>query len=150
MISVCGRAALLITVLWCGVPAWADDTADALAFFKEYIARSDRFDPGLADLYADDAAIRSKRIMPDGKTQTLSFSGAQWKALIKQAMPLAKQRGDRNTFRTVSAKPDGNSVVITAERYSHLKSYSSPFALLVTKDPTGAWKISAELTETRP
>jgi hypothetical protein len=111
MTSARGRAALLIILLWCGVPAWADDTADALAFFKEYVARSDRFDPGLADLYAEDAAIRSKRLMPDGKTQTLSFSGAQWKALIQQAMPLAKQRGDRNTLPHGSERPQRSGFV---------------------------------------
>jgi hypothetical protein len=143
-------AAALLFSLGVAFAARADDTAEALAFFRDYVARADRFDPGLADLYADDAAVRSKRIMPDGKSQTLTVSGAEWKALIRQAMPIAKQRGDHNTFRNVSAKPVGKDVMVTAERYSHLKNYTSPFALLVRRDASGAWKITAEITETRP
>ena len=118
--------------------------------FKEYVNRADKFDPSLAELYADDAAIRSKRIMPNGPAQTLSFTGAQWKALIREAMPMAKQRGDRNTFSDISAKPNGKDVIITAKRFSHLKNYSSPFAQFWSKGENGAWTISAEMTETKP
>jgi hypothetical protein len=46
--------AVLLTPVLCIGPAWADDTFEALAVFKEYI---DRFDPTVADMYADDAAI---------------------------------------------------------------------------------------------
>ena len=142
--------ALTAVLLFWAVPARADDAAEVLSMFKEYVARSDRFDPGLAELYADDAAIRSKRVLPGGRTETMSLSGAQWKALIRQAMPLAKERGDRNTFRNVAAKPSGSDVIVTAERFSHLKNYASPFAQFWRKDKSGAWKIGAELTETRP
>ena len=131
--------ALAALTLAYGLPARADDTSDALAMFKEYVTRSDRFDHTVADLYADDAAIRSKRVMPGGRAETLSFSGSQWKALIRQAMPLARQRGDRNTFREVSGKPNGTDVIVTAERYSHLKGYTSWFAQVWSKDQNGTW-----------
>jgi hypothetical protein len=145
-----GAAVLLLGFLLGLVPARADDVADALAVFREYVSRSERFDPTVADLYADDAAIRTRRIMPDGTTRDLSLSGAQLKSLIRQVMPLAKERGDRNTFRNVAAKPEGRNVIVTAERYSQLKGYSSPFALLLSKDRAGNWWISAEVSETRP
>lgn len=144
----CG--AVLVLLVACGGSARADDVSDVLTAFQQYVARSASFDPSVADLYADTATIRSKRIMPDGTTPTLAISGMQWKALIRQALPLAKQRGDRNTFRNVSAKPQGKEVVITAERYSHLRAYASPFVQHWSKDQTGAWRISTEVTETRP
>jgi endonuclease YncB( thermonuclease family)/ketosteroid isomerase-like protein len=131
-------------------PVQADEVSEARAMFNEYISRSDRFDARVADLYSDDAAVRSTRIMPDGQKPVLSFTGTQWKALIRQAMPLAQQRGDRNTFQDVSAALNGKDVTVTAQRYSHLKAYTSPFAQTWSKDQTGAWKIKEEVTETRP
>jgi hypothetical protein len=148
---VASRGAMLFLILLShGAPARADDVSDVLAAFQQYVARSDKFDPSVADLYADNATIRSKRIMPDGTTPTLSLSGAQWKTLIQQAMPIAKQRGDRNTFRNVSATSQSKAVIVTADRYSHLKAYTSPFVQHWTRNQNGAWKISTEGTETRP
>src|SRR5690349_15524543 len=141
-------AAVVLMTLGVAAPAAADDTAEALTVFKEYVARSDRFDGSLADLYTDDASIRAKRLGPNGKIQSLTFTGAQWKALIRKAMPLAQQKGDRNTFQDVTAKPSESGISIVARRYSHLKNYTSPWAILVTKQPTGDWKISAEIFET--
>jgi len=144
-----GFVLIAALLLWAG-PARADDAAEVLTLFKEYMARSDRFDPSLADLYADDAVVRSKRVLPGGRTEMISFSGAQWKALIRQAMSLAKERGDRNTFRNIAVRPSGTDVIVTAERYSHLKSYASPLAQFWRKDQNGTWRVGAELTETRP
>ncbi|WP_262272218.1 hypothetical protein [Microvirga yunnanensis] len=70
--------------------------------------------------------------------------------MIRQALPQAQQRGDRNSFQDVSAKPGNTGIMITARRYSHLKNYTSPWAILVTKQQAGDWKISAEIVETRP
>lgn len=149
MIRFLSPIALLL--LFSGVlPAGADDISDVRARFNEYIARSDRFDASVADLYSDDASIRSTRVMPDGRKQVLSISGAQWKALIRQAMPMAQQRGDRNTFQGVSVNPTGGNVTVTAQRFSHLKAYTSPLSQTWGKDQTGAWKIKEEVSETRP
>jgi hypothetical protein len=150
-IIVASRGAMLFLILLShGAPVRADGMSDVLAAFQQYVARSDKFDPSVADLYADNATITSKRIMPDGTTQTLSLSGSQWKALIEKAMPIAKHRGDRNTFRNVSATSQSNAVIVTADRYSHLKAYTSPFFQHWTRKRNGAWKISTEITETRP
>ncbi len=43
-------AAMAVIGFLLAPPALADDTADALALFKEYVARSDCFDATLADL----------------------------------------------------------------------------------------------------
>jgi ketosteroid isomerase-like protein len=142
--------AVLLAVLSLSTPTFASDVSEALTVFREYVARSDRFDPSVADLYADDAAIRTTRVLPDGTSQALALAGAQWKGLIRQVMPLAKARGDRNTFSKVSAKTVGKTVVITAERHSRLKGYTSPFSMVLARDPAGSWKITAESTETRP
>jgi ketosteroid isomerase-like protein len=150
MTSFASTTSAMLMVLSAVTCAYADDTANVRARFNEYMARSDRFDVAVADLYADDAAIRSSRVMPDGRRQVLSFAGSQWKALIRQAMPLAQQRGDRNSYQDVSVAPKGRDVSVTAQRHSHLKAYTSPFAQTWSKDQTGVWKIREEVTETQP
>lgn len=147
-IKVSAAIALFSFVLT--VSALADDTADALAVFKEYVARSDRFDVAIADLYADDAVIKAKRLSPDGRMQTFMFTGRQWKALIPQAIPLAQQLDERNSFQDVSVKPSNTGIMITARRYSRVEDSTTPWAILVTKQQTGGWKISAEIIESRP
>jgi hypothetical protein len=130
--------------------ATADPIADALALFHDYEARSTRFDPTLADLYSDNAVIRSKRLDPRGGVRELSFSGSKWKLMIRAAMPIAKMRGDTNRFDELSARAAGDAVIITAKRHSELKGYTSPFRLVVRRDGSGSWKIVEEDTETQP
>ena len=52
-----------------------DPAAEALALFREYESRGSQFDPTLADLYSDDALIKTKRVHADGRTQELTFWG---------------------------------------------------------------------------
>ena len=150
MARIMFSAAMTLIALSCAAPAFADDTADALAIFKEYVARSDRFDVAIADLYADDAVIKAKRLGPDGRVQTFTFTGTQWKSLIPQAMPLAQRLDERNSFQDVSVKPSDTGVMITAKRYSRVENSTTPWAILVTKQRTGDWRISAEVIESRP
>jgi hypothetical protein len=146
------RRALLSALLLAPAASRADALTDgALAAFRDYEARAARIDPALADLYADDARIVSRRLMPDGTSRSLSFRGAEWKALIRQAMPAAQQRGDTNSFRAPRATAQGPDLVrIEAERFNHLKRYASPFALLLRRDARGTWRIVDEYSETRP
>jgi ketosteroid isomerase-like protein len=146
------RLSVLLLVIGVNVvsPAVAADAVtDALALFRDYEARSARFDSALADLYSDDALIRTKRVDSRG-VRELSFSGGKWKLMIRAAMPVAKMRGDTNRFSDLSARATGNAVVITAKRHSDLKGYTSPLTLIVRKDGSGAWKIVEEESETRP
>jgi hypothetical protein len=73
-----------------------------------------------------------------------------YKLLIRQAMPLAKQRGDTSTYSDVKFTQEGDMVRVTASRYSNLKKYSSPLSLLVGLNKEGVWLIYEELSESRP
>ena len=55
--------------------AGADDLqpTDAQAFFDRYVALGERYDPRLADLYTDDARIRSTRRYPNGAAGEFFF-----------------------------------------------------------------------------
>jgi hypothetical protein len=145
------RSFLLISVIWfalCRVVA-ADPVVEGLALFGEYERRSAQFDATLTELYADDALIRSRRVT--GNTaRELSFRGDQWKQMIRLGMPIAKLRGDTNRYTNVSARQLGSDVILTAQRYSELKRYTSPLKLVLRRSGDGAWKIVEERSETQP
>ena len=143
--------AVLLFALCLATPAAADSVGEALAVFRDFAARAARFDDSVADLYTDDAQVTTRRLMLDGSLHTLSFRGTEWKALIRRAMPLARQRGDMNSFTQITARPEADRVVVQAQRTNHLKTYTSPFTLVLRREqPSGAWRIVEERSETRP
>ena len=87
--------------------ATADDIGKAKALFKQYVALESAYDPAVASLYAQDAVIKSKRIYPTGQVRELTMPAAQYKSLIRTAMPLAKMRGDSSTYSGSSFTQEG-------------------------------------------
>lgn len=128
----------------------ADPAAEAKQLFERYASLEARFDPGVADLYTDDAIIRNKRFYPDGKMREMTIPAPQYKQLIRDAMPLAQSRNDYSTYSKASFKLEGMGVRIQALRFSVLKQYTSPISLLVAPNASGRWLIREELSESRP
>jgi hypothetical protein len=122
---------------------------EARAFFDQFVRLEQAYDVRVADLYADNAVIKNRRTYPTGEVRELTFPAAKYKELIRQGMPLARQRGDRSTYSRCSYEPEGARVRISCSRYSELKKYSSPYTLLVGRARTG-WLILEELSESRP
>ena len=122
----------------------------ARTFFARFVQISHAFDPAVADLYADEGRIVSVRRYSDGMERKFEMNGAEYKSLIREAMPIAKARGDISTYTDVSYQRDGTRVGIRAIRYSVHKQYSSPYFLLVEPDASGQWLIYEERSITRP
>jgi len=59
-------------------------------FFKRFVELGHRFDPAVADMYADSASIKMYRRYPHGLERTMDTSGAEWKALVRRVMPLGR------------------------------------------------------------
>lgn len=108
------------------------------------------FDVAFADLYSDDAKITNLRKYPDGRIQKIRFDGKRWKEVIRLAVPLAEERGDKDRYSDVSYETKDEGVVIRATRYSELKKYSSPMQWLVRPNSNGEWLIVKEKSESRP
>lgn len=123
---------------------------EAKALFNQYVQAEKTFDTSVADLYAEDAVIKNKRTYPTGQVRELTMPATQYKSLVRQAMPLAKLRGDTSTYSEVSFSKEGSKVRIRATRFSNLKKYSSPISLLVASDDSGHMLIYEELSESRP
>ena len=122
----------------------------ARALFKRYVDLEHAYDVAVADLYSDDAVIKNKRIYPTGQVRELSMPAPKYKELIRQAMPLAKARGDRNTYSYCKYEGAKQDVRITCSRYSEPKKYSSPLTLVVGPRSGGEWVIVEELSESQP
>ncbi|NNF95661.1 MAG: hypothetical protein HKM94_01880, partial [Halobacteria archaeon] len=123
---------------------------EAKTVFYRYVKLEHNFDPAVTDLYANDALIKNKRTYPTGQVKELTIPAPQYKALIQRVMPLAKVRGDTNSYTEVTFSEEGPGVRIRATRFSNLKKYSSPITLLVAPDASGQWLIREEITESKP
>lgn len=121
----------------------------AKRFFAQYVALENAHDPGVADLYADAAFIKTRRSMPMGDPQDVTFPAPKYKALLRQNMPMAQARGDRNTYSDVTYTPEGNFVRIDALRISEPKKNAAPISFLVGPSPGGKWLIYEELSESK-
>jgi hypothetical protein len=128
----------------------ADARAKAEQLWSRYVALEAAFDPAVADLYADDAVIRNRRTYPTGEVREATVPAAQYKQLVRAAIPLAKARNDISRYSGCTYAADAARVRIVCARFSVLKNYTSPISLLVGPGPSGSWLIFEELSESRP
>jgi hypothetical protein len=122
----------------------------ARAVFGEYVRLGEAFDPALVDLYAETAKISNRRVFPDGTSRELAMPAASYKPLLRRVMPVAKEQNDVSRYSDVRYAVEGDNVRITATRYSVMKDYSAPHALLVGPDADGTWRVLEESGESRP
>jgi hypothetical protein len=122
----------------------------AMALFTKLTTLGNSFDPAIADLYADDARIQNKRTYPDGTVRAMTMPAPQYKHMMRQVMPLAKARGDTDSFTNTTFTVEGTGVRIKTTRHSNLKNYDSPYELLVSPSTNGIWLIREEISESRP
>lgn len=146
------RRMLAALAVWlaCGPADAAITATDALQFFDRYVKLGDAFDPALADLYRDESRIQARRKVGVGNDRLMDVTGAQWRPLVRNAMPAAKARGDSARFTNVRAEPQGERTRVRAERYSLLKCYTDKdFYVVIARDREGKLYIAEEFSETQ-
>jgi hypothetical protein len=119
-------------------------------FFATFTKLGNNFNPAVADMYADDAKIQNKRIFPDGRIREMAVVAPQYKQMLREIMPLAKIRGDTDSFTNTTFTAEGIGVRIKTTRHSNLKNYDSPYEILVSPSANGTWLIREEISESRP
>ena len=123
----------------------------AEALFHRYIDLEHAFDPALVDLYADDAHVQRRSIVPGRPPIVDNWSGTQYRELLRSGLAKAKKTGkDLNYYSAVTYLREGNRVRIKALRYAQLENAVTPVELLVGPDAGGAWRIFEELGEDHP
>ena len=148
------RVAILLMLAMPGAVAAQALSADARAkaeqLWNRYVALEAAFDPAVADLYAEDALIRNRRTYPTGEVREAIVPAAQYKLLVRQAIPLAREKNDISRYSGCTYAAEGARVRIVCARFSVLKNYTAPISLLVGPGPGGGWLIFEELSESRP
>ena len=130
--------------------AQAPAPGSARELWDDFVELGTGFDPTLADLYADDAVITLTRRYPDGRTRTLQLTGKEYKPMVRQAMPIARNRGDLDVYSNVKFENLGDRTRITTTRYGTLKKYRAPHELIVGNVGSSGWKILKETGESGP
>lgn len=141
------KSILFVIALGVGAPALAQTQAEAV--FEKYQSMGRAFDPAIADLYCDNALVRNHRTYPDGQKRTLELPAVQYKQLLRNVMPLAKAKGDFNTYSEVAFTREGDNTRIQASRFSESKKYTSPISLLVGQCGSG-FGILEEISHSQP
>ncbi len=143
-------AILISTLMFATGTRASDAVQQAQVFLAKYTDAYRAYDPAVADLYSDDALIQNTRTYPTGEVRKLSMPAPQYKALLRQTMTLAQQRGDRSQYMQASYTETGAAVRIQLTRYSELKRYTSPLVLVVAPDKNGQWLVREEISESIP
>ena len=130
-----------------------DSVLEAQRVFKQFTDLERTFDPALADLFAPNAVVKDVRIYQDGQTKTITWSGTDYKQVLRAGLPVARLRNDLNTYSQVSFIREGNNVRVKTTRQCQLKKSSGPFEIVVA--PTNAngrnvWKIVEETAQNEP
>ena len=144
---------VMIVASLAAVPGSADstDTKAIRAFFAKYVELGEAYDEKIADLYSDNAAIRTYRRYPHGLERAMELSGSQWKALLVKAMPLAKAQADKSTYSDVEVSITGSKAKIKAKRYSVRKCYTDTgYFMVIERRSNGEYLIVEEYSETQP
>ena len=81
---------LMLALVSAGQPDW---TTSAEAFISQYQDLYWTFDPKVVELYADDAVIINRRVLPGQDVTSTMLSGAEYKALLLSSLEMARQRG---------------------------------------------------------
>ena len=142
---------LTIGCAWNVLPVSAEDGAiiEAQKIFKQFVDLERAYDSSQAELFAPTATIRDTRVYQDGQSKTLSWTGDNYKQIIKAQLPVAKARGEQIQYSQVAYAREGNNVRVKCIRYNALRKFSSPLELLIAPNGKG-WKIVEESLQSQP
>ncbi len=138
---------LLIMTTVC--PAMADDKADAIQFFNDYVNAANTYNPVITTLYSPDAKIIRQVIKPDGTTANAYTDTATYIKQMKLGQAGAKLRRYTNSYTNITAEKVANGYKISSLRQPSGESYKLKTYMIVTKQPDGKWLITEEMMQTK-
>lgn len=141
--------AIFITFLCVGLQAFADDAADAKAFFNKYVNAANTYSTTIPDFYSPNAKIIRQVIKPDGSLVNVSTNTSTYMTQLKLAQATAKLRKYKNTYRNITVSKVANGYKISAERQPTGETYWLKTYQIVQKQPNGQWKVIEELMQTK-
>lgn len=132
-----------------GLKAFADDAADAKAFFNSYINAANTYNPALLNYYSPNAKIIRQVIKPNGQLVNVSTDTATYIKQLKLGQATAKLRKYKNTYRNITVAKVSNGYKVSSERQPSGETYWLKTYMVVQKQSNGQWKIVEELMQTK-
>ncbi len=140
---------LLAVFLFGAIQAFADDAADAKAFFNKYVNAANTYSTTIPDFYSPDAKIIRQVVKPDGTLVNVSTNTATYMKQLKLGQATARLRKYKNAYRNITVTKVANGYKVSAERQPTGETYWLKTYQIVQKQPNGQWKVVEELMQTK-
>ena len=95
--------ALILT----GTQAFADDAADARAFFDSYVNAANNYSPTIETMYSPKAKIIRQVVKPDGTLVDVNTDTATYMKQLKLGQAGAKLRNYKNIYSDIKVEKFG-------------------------------------------
>ncbi len=132
-----------------GLQAFADDAADAKAFFNKYVNAANTYSPTIPEFYSPNAKIIRQVVKPDGTLVNVSTNTATYMKQLKLGQATAKLRKYKNSYRNINVTKVANGYKVSAERQPTGETYWLKTYQIVQKQPNGQWKVIEEMMQTK-
>lgn len=132
-----------------GMLVLADDSTEALKFFKKYVNAANSYDSALLDMYSPNARIIRQVIKPDGELVNIETNTKTYLRQLKIGETTAKLRKYKNNYTNIKSQKVQNGYKISSMRQPSGEKYRLMTYMIVQKQPNGEWKIVEELMQTK-
>lgn len=127
------------------------DVESAERFFEVAVALAREYDARALDFYADDARMTLYRRVPEGMRKVTALTGAEFKALVPKIWPIARQRGERDSFSNIRVSIAGGRATIRGDRYSEFRCYTDKdWFMVIERQVGGSYLIVEEQAVIQP
>ena len=142
-------AFLFISLYFTTGIAFAENSAEALKFFRNYVNAANSYSNTLVDMYSPDAKIIRQVIKPDGEPVNIETDTATYIKQLRLGQKTAKLRRYKNTYSNIKTEKVPNGYKISALRQPSGERYKLQSYIIINKQPDGEWKIIEELMQTK-
>ncbi len=139
----------IISLCFISLSAIADDKADALNFFNDYVEAANTYSPVVTTLYSPSAKIIRQVVKPDGTTVDVYTDTATYIKQMKLSQAVAKARKYKNFYSNITVTPVSNGYKVSSLRQPTGETYKLKTYMILQKQPNGKWLIVEELMQTK-
>ena len=139
----------IISLCFISLSAIADDKADALKFFNDYVEAANTYSPVVTTLYSPSAKIIRQVVKPDGTTVDVYTDTATYIKQMKLSQAVAKARKYKNFYSNITVTPVSNGYKVSSLRQPTGETYKLKTYMILQKQPNGKWLIVEELMQTK-
>ena len=139
----------IVFLCFVSLSAFADDKAEALKFFNDYVTAANSYSTAIPTLYSPSAKIIRQVVKPDGTTVDVYTDTATYIKQMKLSQAVAKARKYKNSYSNISAEPVSNGYKVSSLRQPSGETYKLNTYMILKKQPNGKWLIVEEMMQTK-